>query len=227
MRLRGLLCILALAGISLPAESASIDKKYSYFNLYGKTAEDLDREIAKRGPKLLQTGTRHPGATTMNFGLKTKITNDGTYCKLDRAYVTLDLKLSLPRWKGRERATQDMGIMWDTLSSDIKRHEERHALIARSYAIDLERSLENLPRNRDCKRLQANAESVAKDLLKRHADAQAQFDKIESINFEARISRLLEYRLQRIEEYQARVRSKTLVSSLTAFGYSGPAKQRQ
>ena len=224
MRLRGLDCILALAGLTIPAGSVSIDKTYSYFNLYGKTAEDLDREIAKRGPKLQLTGTRHPGSTTMNFGLKTKISNDGAFCTLERALVTLDLKLTLPRWKGRGRATQDMGIMWDTLSSDIKRHEERHGLIARSYAIDLERTLENLPRDRDCKRLQAKAESLAKQLLKEHADAQAQFDKVESINFEARLARLLEYRLQQIEEYQAKVRTRTLVSSLSSFGYPAPVK---
>ena len=224
MRLRGLLCILALGALAAPCSAASIDKKYSYFDLYGKTAEDLDREIAKRGPKLKQTGTRHPGATTMNFGLKTKITNDGTYCKLDRAFVTLDLRLSLPRWKNRERADGEMAIMWDTLSSDIKRHEERHGLIARSYAIDLERTLENLPRDRDCKRLQTKAESLAKQLLKEHAEAQAQFDKVESINFEARLARLLEYRLQQIEEYQTKVRTRTLVSSLTSFGYSAPVK---
>ncbi len=137
MRLRSLLCLLAISGMNMSAEAASIDKKYSYFNIYGKSAEDLDREIAKRGPKLQLTGTRHPGATSMNFGLKTKISNDGTYCKLERAFVTLDLKVTLPRWKNRPRASEDMAIMWDTLSSDIKRHEERHALIARSYAIDL------------------------------------------------------------------------------------------
>jgi predicted secreted Zn-dependent protease len=196
MRLRSLLCLLALQGIAMPAETASIDKKYSYFNIYGKSAEDLDREIAKRGPKLKLTGTRHPGATSMNFGLKTRISNDGTYCKLERAFVTLDLKVTLPRWKNRVRASEDMAIMWDTLSSDIKRHEERHALIARSYAIDLERALENLPRDRDCKRLQAKAESVADKLLSEHASAQAEFDRVESINFEARVARLLEYRIE-------------------------------
>jgi predicted secreted Zn-dependent protease len=196
MRVRGLLCILALGALTAPSNAASIDKKYSYFNIYGKSAEDLDREIAKRGPKLQLTGTRHPGATSMNFGLKTKISNDGTYCKLERAFVTLDLKVTLPRWKNRARASQDMAIMWDTLSSDIKRHEERHALIARSYAIDLERSLENLPRDRDCKRLQATAESVSDKLLSAHAHAQADFDRVESINFEARVARLLEYKIE-------------------------------
>ena len=196
MRLRSLLCIMALAGLTMPAESASIDKKYSYFNIYGKSAEDLDREIARRGPKLKLTGSRHPGATSMNFGLKTKISNDGTYCKLERAFVTLDLKVILPRWKNRPRASEDMAIMWDTLSSDIKRHEERHALIARSYAIDLERSLESLPRDRDCKRLQAKAETLADKLLSAHAQAQADFDRVESINFEARVARLLEYRIE-------------------------------
>jgi predicted secreted Zn-dependent protease len=196
MRLRRLLCLLALQGMVMPSEAASIDKKYSYFNIYGKSAEDLDREIAKRGPKLKLTGTRHPGATSMNFGLKTKISNDGIYCKLERAYVTLDLKVTLPRWKNRPRASEDMAIMWDTLSSDIKRHEERHALIARSYAIDLERALESLPRDRDCKRLQAKAESVSDKLLSAHAQAQADFDRVESINFEARVARLLEYRIE-------------------------------
>jgi predicted secreted Zn-dependent protease len=196
MRLRNLLCLLAMAGLTMPSGAASIDKKYSYFNIYGKSAEDLDREIAKRGPKLQMTGTRHPGATSMNFGLKTRISNDGTYCKLERAFVTLDLKVTLPRWKNRVRASADMAIMWDTLSSDIKRHEERHALIARSYAIDLERALENLPRDRDCKRLQATAEAVSDKLLSGHAQAQADFDRVESINFEARVARLLEYRIE-------------------------------
>jgi predicted secreted Zn-dependent protease len=196
MRLRSLLCLLALQGMVMPSDAASIDKKYSYFNIYGKSAEDLDREIAKRGPKLKLTGTRHPGATSMNFGLKTKISNDGTWCKLERAFVTLDLKVTLPRWKNRPRASEDMAIMWDTLSSDIKRHEERHALIARSYAIDLERALESLPRDRDCKRLQAKAETVADQLLSGHAKAQADFDRVESINFEARVARLLEYRIE-------------------------------
>jgi predicted secreted Zn-dependent protease len=196
MRLRNLLCLLVLAGLTMPSGAASIDKKYSYFNIYGKSAEDLDREIAKRGPKLQMTGTRHPGATSMNFGLKTRISNDGTWCKLERAFVTLDLKVTLPRWKNRVRASEDMAIMWDTLSSDIKRHEERHALIARSYAIDLERALENLPRDRDCKRLQATAETVSDKLLSAHAQAQADFDRVESINFEARVARLLEYKIQ-------------------------------
>jgi predicted secreted Zn-dependent protease len=196
MRLRSLLGLLVLQGMVMPLEAASIDKKYSYFNIYGKSAEDLDREIAKRGPKLKLTGTRHPGATSMNFGLKTKISNDGTWCKLERAFVTLDLKVTLPRWKNRPRASEDMAIMWDTLSSDIKRHEERHALIARSYAIDLERALESLPRDRDCKRLQAKAEAVSDKLLSAHAQAQADFDRVESINFEARVARLLEYRIE-------------------------------
>lgn len=182
---------------SVPVVAADISKKYNYFAVYGKTAEDLDREIAKRGPKLKLTGTRHPGATSMEFDIKTKFMSDGRYCRLANAYVTLDLKLTLPSWKNRKTADAEMAIMWDTLSSDIKRHEERHAIIARNYAIDIERKLESLPRDKDCKRVQATAERVADDLLKDHAKAQADFDKVEAINFEARLARLLEYRIER------------------------------
>lgn len=187
---------IACTQFTVPAGAAEISKKYGYFSIYGNSPEELDREIAKRGPKLQLTGTRHPGATSMEFGLKTKFSNNGNYCRVEKAYVSLNLKLTLPRWKNRARASDDMALMWDTLSSDIKRHEERHALIARSYAIDLERALENLPRDRDCKRLQAKAESVADKLLSAHAQAQADFDRVESINFEARVARLLEYRIE-------------------------------
>jgi predicted secreted Zn-dependent protease len=185
------------AACGCPAFAADISKKYNYFAVYGKTAEDLDREIAKRGPKLKLTGTRHPGATSMEFDIKTKFMSDGKYCKLANAYVALDLKLTLPSWKNRKTADTDMAIMWDTLSSDIKRHEERHAIIARNYAIDLERKLEALPRQKDCKIVQANAEKLADGILKAHAKAQADFDKVEAINFEARLARLLEYRIER------------------------------
>ena len=89
------------AVVCAPASAAEISKKYNYFAVYGKTAEDLDREIAKRGPKLMLTGTRHPGATSMEFDIKTKFMNDGRYCPLDNAYVSLDLKLTLPSWKNR------------------------------------------------------------------------------------------------------------------------------
>jgi predicted secreted Zn-dependent protease len=180
-----------------PANAADISKKYNYFAIYGKTAEDLDREIGKRGPKLKLTGTRHPGATSMEFDIKTKFMSDGKNCKLANAYVSLDLKLTLPTWKNRKSANAEMAIMWDTLSSDIKRHEERHAIIARNFAIDLERKLEALPRKKDCKQVQANAELLADDILKAHAKAQADFDKVEAINFEARLARLLEYRIER------------------------------
>jgi predicted secreted Zn-dependent protease len=186
-----------LAALAAPVQAADISKKYQYFHVYGQTADDLDREIAKRGPKLKLTGTRHPGATSMEFGIKTKFGNDGKYCRVDRAYVSLNLKLTLPAWKNRKTASQDMAIMWDTLSADIKRHEERHAIIARNYAMELEDRLEALPRQRGCKALQAKASEAADAMLAAHAEAQAQFDKVESINFEARMTRLLEYKIER------------------------------
>lgn len=187
---------IACTQFALPAATADISKKYSYFSIYGNSPEELDREIAKRGPKLQLTGTRHPGATNMQFGLKTKFSNNGNNCRVENAYVSLDLKLTLPRWKNRAKASEDMALMWDTLSADIKRHEERHAIIARNHALELERTLESLPRQSDCKAMQAMVSKTADKILAAHAAAQAQFDKVESINFEARLTRLLSYRIE-------------------------------
>src|SRR3546814_15247206 len=45
-----------------------ISKSYGYFNIDGKTAEALDRELEWHGPLPKTPGHRHPGATQIKFG---------------------------------------------------------------------------------------------------------------------------------------------------------------
>ena len=49
---------------------------------------------------------------------------------------------------------------------------------------------------------QAKAKEVSLKILARHDRAQVEFDRVEGINFERRIIRLLQYRMQRIANGQ-------------------------
>jgi predicted secreted Zn-dependent protease len=135
-----LLCASAVAVASAPL----IKKTYSYFNISGLTGADLERELSKHGPMLAETGIRHPGATKIKLGGSVDYRNSDGRCRVLDAKVTLETHLTLPRWTDRHRANRETVLVWDTLSSDIKRHEERHAEIARQYARKLEKTLEAL-----------------------------------------------------------------------------------
>nr|CAD6603885.1 hypothetical protein RKHAN_01496 [Rhizobium sp. Khangiran2] len=172
-----------------------ISKTYGYFSIGGKTAEALDRELERRGPVTNATGHRHPGATEIKFGGEVTYLERGKECSVGNVKVTLKTNLILPRWKNRRTAEKNLRFIWDTLSADIKRHEERHAEIARTYARTLERDLHALRSASSCPELEKKVGAVTKRVLEAHDRDQMRFDRIESKNFDNRMMRLLKYRM--------------------------------
>ncbi len=72
-------------------------------------------------------------------------------------------------------------------------------MIARNYGRELEQALLAIGRQRDCDAARARAKVVSDTILAKHDRAQVQFDRVEGINFESRLLRLLNYRIERIE----------------------------
>ncbi len=180
-----------------PATAATVLRSFEYFNLNGRTAADLDRELYRRGPVLQKTGQRHPGMTKMRFENRIKYGSDGKTCRVVDATITVHAQVFLPRWKQRRTAPADLAMIWDTLSADIKRHEESHISIARTAASNMEQQIKSLPWRSDCTVLRNDINTLTTKLMKEHDLAQIQFDKVEAINFEDRFGRLLTYRLIR------------------------------
>lgn len=185
-----LLCASAVAVASAPL----IKKTYSYFNISGLTGADLERELSKHGPMLAETGIRHPGATKIKLGGSVDYRSSDGRCRVLDAKVTLETHLTLPRWTDRHRANRETVLVWDTLSSDIKRHEERHAEIARQYARKLEKTLEALYPERNCQRMEAKVDATSKRIIEEHAADQQRFDRVEAASFERRMLRMLRFK---------------------------------
>lgn len=188
-------CTLVLAG--QPANAATVVRTFEYFTLNGRTAADLDRELYRRGPVLQKTGQRHPGMTKMRFESKIKYGSNGKSCRVVDAQITVYARIYLPRWNQRRTAPADLAMIWDTLSADIKRHEESHISIARTAAGNMERQIKSLPWRSDCNVMRNDISTLTTKLMKEHDLAQVQFDKVEALNFEDRFGRLLSYRLIR------------------------------
>ncbi|WP_246723616.1 DUF922 domain-containing protein [Rhizobium sp. ARZ01] len=187
-----------MTAVATPSSGETIaNKTFTYFSVGGRTAAELDEELSKRGPQMKNTGSRHPGATKIRFGGSVTYVRRGEKCYVGNAKVTVSTNIILPRWKYRRSASKSLGLIWDTLSSDIKRHEERHAEIARNHARDLERKLKALRPDRDCEKLQALVDRTTAAEVEEHDKDQARFDRVESYNFNERMLRLLTHRLER------------------------------
>lgn len=197
---RSLLILAILLGAPVASQAANLTKTYTYFSIGGTTLDEIEGELDRRGPKVQSTGKRHPGATQMSFTTKISYAESKNRCSIVAASVTVKAKVILPQWRRSKKAAQDVRLIWDTLSSDIRRHEESHVVIAKNHARDLEKALMALGPQKNCDLAAAKAKATTGKVLAQHDKAQEEFDRIESINFESRMMRLLRYRLERIED---------------------------
>ncbi|TIQ10890.1 DUF922 domain-containing protein [Mesorhizobium sp.] len=196
---RSLLCALMLTLAATPAAAANLVKTYSYFSVGGRTLDDIEKQLTKNGPEVKSTGSRHPGATQMAFTTRVSYAQTANSCRIANAQVTVKVKVILPEWRRPRKADPQVRLFWDTLSADIKRHEERHVEIAKNHARELEDALKATYPQRTCEAAKAQAAQISAAILANHDRAQVQFDRVESVNFESRIIRLLRYRMQRTQ----------------------------
>ena len=196
---RPLLCALMLALVATPATAANLVKTYSYFSVGGRTLDDIQKQLSRNGPEVKSTGSRHPGATQMAFTTRISYAQSAESCRIADAAVTVKVKVILPEWRRPRKADPDVRLFWDTLSADIKRHEERHVEIAKNHARLLEDALKASPAQKTCEQAKAKAASIQAAELARHDQDQVRFDRVEGANFESRILRLMRYRMERVE----------------------------
>ena len=185
----------ALAGLA-PASAANLTKTYSYFSIGGSTLEEIQSELSRRGPRVDSTGLRHPGATRMEFNSRIGYAESGNSCQIVSVSVSVKAKMMLPRWRSSSKADADTRFIWNTVSSDIKRHEEAHVVVAKNYARMLEQSLLSLGRQKSCTIADKKAKATSDRILAKHDRAQQLFDRVEGINYEKRLLSLLKYRMK-------------------------------
>ncbi len=198
--MKKLCAALLLLGTVGSADAGSVSKTYSYFSIGGTTLEEIENELNTHGPQVKSSGRRHPGATQMEFTTRIKYAENVKRCKVVEASVSVKAKVILPKWRRSKGAGDDVRMVWDTLASDIKRHEESHVVIAKNHARELEDALKKMWPQKTCEAAADKAKALSDKILSKHDRAQEEFDRVEGLNFESRLIRLLRYRMERIQD---------------------------
>ncbi|NDW05438.1 DUF922 domain-containing Zn-dependent protease [Jiella pacifica] len=192
MKSRFGVCV-ALVAFCLPAVAgaASVREKTTYFAVRGSTLAELDQDLNRRGPFVSDTGIRHPGATQVKFDGKVTYKRTPEGCAVDATNLSLDLEMTLPKWIQPKRVPAHTKLIWETLEKDIRRHENRHAAIARNWLKRMESAIRNLRTEPNCSAMEEMVNTVTHRYLAGHERAQIEFDTIEGREVNFRLRRAL------------------------------------
>ena len=102
-----------------------------YYSISGQSTADLDEEIKRKGPKI--NGGDHAVAIA-RIKMFPKVTYEKTdkFCQVATAKVTVDARVTLPRWKERSTASGKLGAAWDNIENYTRLHEATHVKLASS-----------------------------------------------------------------------------------------------
>ena len=163
---------------SVEKSSVSIN----YYKISGNSTAALDSEIKRKGPKI--SGGNHAVAIA-RIKMFPKVDYDKvpSGCRISSARISVDAKVTLPKWTGRKTASQKLGEAWDSIDRYTRHHEATHVDMAFSYARKMERKLLKIGTQPNCEKVRTEAKKVIDQYLKAHDKAQRKFDADEQARF--------------------------------------------
>ena len=185
----GLVAGTAVSVLGSPAQAAAIHQTTTYFAVHGSTLEELDSDLDRSGPLVVDTGMRHPGATEVKFDGNVTYKRVRAGCKVAKPNLTLSLKVMLPKWDAPRTASARTRIVWQVLERDIRQHELTHVAIAKRWLARTELALRNLSPRPDCEAMRAVVEETTRRYLAGHEAAQQNFDRLEAQRVDLRLHR--------------------------------------
>ncbi len=174
--------IVALAGCT----STNSGVTTVYYSVPGVTAEQINAQIARRGP---QNG-HAIGTTETRMTPKIKTRRQDGQCYIESVDVLLDIRVTLPRWSELEKADGNTQSKYRGLASHVEWHEQQHVDISRRYAKLIENSLLQLPPVENCRLLMNKSRVLFKNLFDAHNQEQRAFDAAERKEIESRLTSL-------------------------------------
>ena len=184
-----LIRIVPILGLVLPALALSACQStqqsqvsIDYYRISGNSTADLNAEIKRKGPKI--NGGYHAVAVA-RIKMFPKITYEriDAGCRVESAKVTVDARVTLPQWTGRDTASKQLRQAWDNIDRYTRLHESTHVNMAFSYAKQIEDEVLKLPVMSSCDKLRASTKKVVDRKLKEHDAAQRQYDADEQKRF--------------------------------------------
>ncbi|HVH67639.1 MAG TPA: DUF922 domain-containing protein [Gemmatimonadales bacterium] len=156
------------AAAAPPATAAAparptITAREQYYDIDGSSAGALRDQIHRLGPKD-ESGQSRDALTVWNLEWSYGTLPRGDSCVLRDIKVTLDVSITLPRWKPPSTATPHLNESWRNYLEHVKLHEAGHRTIAERNARELMTALGAM-RGTSCPKLSDDAARRAEEIV--------------------------------------------------------------
>jgi len=151
------------AALARAAARAAISAREQYYDIDGSSAGALRNQIRRLGPKD-ESGTSQDALTVWNLEWGYGTVQRGDSCVLRNVKVTLDLSVTLPRWKPPATATPGLVKTWQSYLKAVRLHEAGHRAIAERNAREVMAALTPL-RGTNCDQLSGDATRLAEQIV--------------------------------------------------------------
>ena len=180
--------ILAMVGLLALSACTSTSSGLTtvYYKVPGTTVEQINEQIARRGP---QNG-HAIGTTETRMTPKVKTVRDGDTCRIESADIDLDLLVTLPEWSELNKADGRTRSAFEALSKHVVWHEQQHVEISKKHSRLIEEALVAIPPQKTCRQLMTKARTEFRSMFEEHNREQRAFDAAEREAIERRLRSL-------------------------------------
>ena len=151
------------AALARATPHALIAAREQYYDIDGSSAGALRNQINRLGPKD-ESGESKDALTVWSVESAYAAAQRGDSCVLRDVKVTLDVTVTLPRWKPPATATAQLVRTWQTYLKAVRVHEAGHRTIAERNAREVMAALTPL-RGMNCDLLSDEASRTAERIV--------------------------------------------------------------
>ncbi len=151
------------AALARTAPRALVNAREQYYDIDGSSAGALRNQISRLGPKD-ESGKSQDALTVWSIEWGFGTAQQGDSCVLRDVKVTLDVAVTLPRWKPPATATAQLVKRWQTYLKAVRLHEAGHRTIAERNAREVMVALTPL-RGTSCDKLADEATRTAERIV--------------------------------------------------------------
>src|SRR2546422_10841816 len=141
----------------------SIVASEQYYDIDGSSAGALRNQINRLGPKD-ESGESKDALTVWSIESAYTGAQRGDSCVLRDVKVTLDVTVTLPRWKPPATATAQLVRTWQAYLTAVRLHEAGHRTIAERNAREVMAALTTL-RGTNCNKLLGDASNTVERIV--------------------------------------------------------------
>jgi predicted secreted Zn-dependent protease len=160
-------------GIAVPHASVSLSNVENMYDVTGANAAELSQAMQKDGPRNYWAYTNW----AISWNHTTEADSTGV-CKLKDSLVTMNVKLTLPRWANAPDPDDARRQSWDAMIAALRKHEQGHANNGIRAANAVAASISAVPAQTSCEALDALIDSTSKDIVKAYRKADKDYDRL-------------------------------------------------